>query len=62
MSVDLSLCQVGTEEELIQLWNRFQADAKDKLYAATGKKVPVVLWTSRLTEKASWDREQYSKK
>jgi hypothetical protein len=45
--------QFGTEEELIQLWNRFQADAKDKLYAAMGKKVPVILWTSRLTEKAS---------
>ncbi len=45
------LFQIGTEDDLIHLWNRFQADAKDQLYAATGKNIPVVLWTSRLTEK-----------
>ncbi len=38
---------------MIQLWNRFQADAAEKLYAATGKRTPIVLWTSRLTEKAT---------
>ncbi len=39
---------------MIQLWNRFQADAADRLYAATGKRTPIVLWTSRLTEKATF--------
>jgi hypothetical protein len=47
--------QEGTESELIYLWNRFQADAATQLYAATGKRTPIVLWTSRLTEKVAGD-------
>jgi len=44
------LGQVGTEDELIGLWNTFQTQAAEKVYNAAGKKVPLILWTSRLTE------------
>jgi hypothetical protein len=54
------VAQEGTESELIYLWNRFQADAAAQLYAATGKRTPIVLWTSRLTEKVPGDNAVFT--
>lgn len=42
--------EVGTEDELVELWNVFQTQAAEKVYTAAGKSLPLVLWTSRLTE------------
>jgi len=47
---------VGTEDELLQLWNDFQEQAKQKVYVANGDKLPVILWTSRLTENGDVDK------
>jgi len=41
--------QVGTEDELLQLWIDFQNKAADKVYSAAGQRVPLILWTSTLT-------------
>ena len=43
--------QTGTETELLALWEDFQNKAAQKVYAAAGKKVPIILWTNSLTEK-----------
>ncbi|XP_049868022.1 chitooligosaccharidolytic beta-N-acetylglucosaminidase [Pectinophora gossypiella] len=34
----------------LKLWNYFQTKAQDKAYKAFGKKLPLILWTSTLTQ------------
>ncbi|XP_041985982.1 chitooligosaccharidolytic beta-N-acetylglucosaminidase isoform X2 [Aricia agestis] len=34
----------------LKLWNYFQTKAQERVYQAFGKKVPIILWTSTLTE------------
>ena len=43
--------KTGTEDELLELWKNFQEQAAEKVYAAAGKKLPLILWTNSLTEK-----------
>jgi len=43
--------KTGTEDELLDLWKNFQDQAAEKVYAAAGKKLPIILWTNSLTEK-----------
>ena len=42
--------ETGTEAELLELWNMFQTQAADKVYESAARRVPIILWTSRLTE------------
>nr|3S6T_A Chain A, N-acetylglucosaminidase [Ostrinia furnacalis] len=37
------------KESFLKLWNYFQQKAQDKAYKAFGKKLPLILWTSTLT-------------
>jgi len=48
--------QQGTKEELLELWKDFQDQAAQKVYAAKGKKLPIVLWTNSLTEEGNVER------
>ncbi len=42
----------GTEDEdFMKLWNYFQVNALERLDKVTKQKLPIILWTSRLTEK-----------
>ncbi|CAG9578151.1 unnamed protein product [Danaus chrysippus] len=34
----------------LQLWNYFQNKAQDRVYKAFGKRIPLILWTSTLTD------------
>jgi hexosaminidase len=43
--------KVGTEEDLIGLWDQFQFRAAEEVYKAWDSRPPLILWTSRLTEK-----------
>jgi len=42
--------ETGTEAELLALWKSFQLQAAEQVYEAADKRVPVIIWTSRLTE------------
>jgi hexosaminidase len=45
------------EEDFLRLWSDFQQRALDKLTEANkGVKLPVILWTSHLTEKGKVDK------
>lgn len=48
--------KTGTEEELLELWKNFQDQAAEKVYAAAGKKLPLILWTNSLTEKGQVEK------
>lgn len=46
-----------TESDFLRLWSDFQQRALDKLTEANkGDKLPVILWTSHLTEKGKVDK------
>nr|QBG82656.1 beta-n-acetylglucosaminidase [Heortia vitessoides] len=36
-------------DSFLKLWNYFQKNAQEKAYKAFGKKIPIILWTSSLT-------------
>ncbi|XP_075974168.1 beta-hexosaminidase 1 isoform X2 [Anticarsia gemmatalis] len=38
------------KSSFLKLWNYFQKKASDRAYKAFGKKLPIILWTSTLTE------------
>lgn len=38
------------KSSFLKLWNYFQKKAQDRAYKAFGKKLPLILWTSTLTE------------
>ena len=48
--------KVGTEEDLLGLWDQFQFRAGEEVYKAWGSRPPLILWTSRLTEKGEVDK------
>eukprot|EP00088_Acartia_fossae_P031560 TRINITY_DN3242_c0_g1_i11.p1 TRINITY_DN3242_c0_g1~~TRINITY_DN3242_c0_g1_i11.p1 ORF type:complete len:644 (-),score=150.03 TRINITY_DN3242_c0_g1_i11:691-2586(-) len=48
--------QTGTEEELLKLWNDFQFRAAEEVYKAWGSRPPLIMWTSRLTEKGEVEK------
>lgn len=39
-----------SEADFMKLWNLFQSRAIERLYKKTGKKIPVIMWTSTLTK------------
>ncbi|XP_063932961.1 chitooligosaccharidolytic beta-N-acetylglucosaminidase isoform X2 [Zophobas morio] len=39
-----------SEEDFIKLWDHFQTEALKRLYKQTSSNIPVILWTSTLTE------------
>ena len=46
-----------TDEDYLQLWDMFQKRAYMKVVEANGgKEIPVVLWTSHLTQRGSVDK------
>ncbi|KAJ8925415.1 hypothetical protein NQ315_009247, partial [Exocentrus adspersus] len=40
-----------TEEDFLKLWDYFQQQALERLYKKAGGEIPVIMWTSHLTEK-----------
>ena len=48
--------KVGTEDDLLELWDQFQFRAGEEVYKAWGSRPPLILWTSRLTEKGEVDK------
>ncbi|CAG9858515.1 unnamed protein product [Phyllotreta striolata] len=53
----------NTEQDFIKLWNHFQANALERLYKKAGRDIPVVIWSSTLTQQAylvdSLPKEKY---
>ncbi|XP_026732584.1 chitooligosaccharidolytic beta-N-acetylglucosaminidase [Trichoplusia ni] len=47
---------VGDKSSFLKLWNYFQKKAQDKAYKAFGKKLPLILWTSTLTDYTHVDK------
>ncbi|XP_023943280.2 chitooligosaccharidolytic beta-N-acetylglucosaminidase [Bicyclus anynana] len=43
-------------EGFLNLWNYFQTKAQDKVYKAFGKRLPLIMWTSTLTNYVHADR------
>lgn len=40
-----------TDEDFLKLWDYFQQKALERLYKKAGGEIPVIMWTSHLTEK-----------
>lgn len=41
----------NSEEDFVKLWTMFQNESLARLYKQAGKEIPVILWTSTLTQK-----------
>ncbi|KAF7271840.1 hypothetical protein GWI33_015319 [Rhynchophorus ferrugineus] len=39
------------EADFVKLWDHFQSQALEKVYQKAGKQIPVIMWTSHLTNK-----------
>jgi len=48
--------KTGTEDDLVGLWNDFQYRAAEEVYSAWDSRPPIILWTSRLTEKGEVEK------